>query len=487
LQPDWLKATGDMADRIRAFDWGATPLGPMRDWPTSLTTALNLVLESPVPMVLIWGRKLVMLQNDAYQAMMAPPPEALGGSYLAAWGAITDIVTPQINEAFSGRSVHVETQGFDVYDDQGGFARKFFDYSFSPVRDERGEVAGLLHAGFEITARERAYKALRESEFRLQTLVDGIPQLVWRAKAGGLWIWASSQWQEQTGQRIEESLGLGWLEAIYPGDRDNVTRCWQDASRTGRLDVEARICTTPTDDCRWFQIRATPVRDEAGKIVEWLGTATDIHCLRELQERQSVLVAELQHRTRNLINVVKAISRRTLQKSGSLDDFEHRFGERLAALSRVQGLLSNLSAGQRVTFDTLLKSELSAMGAPEDRVLLNGPDGVELRSAMVQTMALALHELATNATKHGAFGADCGRLTVRWRVVPEGDEQRLLVDWQETGVFMDEHTARAESSGYGRELIEQALPYQLGAKTTFRFGKEGVHCMINVPVALTKG
>ena len=220
--------------------------------------------------------------------------------------------------------------------------------------------------------------------------------------------------------------------------------------------------------------------------MEWLGTCTDIHDLRELQARQSVLVAELQHRTRNLIGVVKAISRRTLETSKSLHDFEQSFGDRLAALSRVQGLLSNLSAGQRVTFDELLKAELSAIAAPEQRVIFEGPNGVELRSATVQTMALALHELATNATKHGALSSECGRLRVTWHVTVDAAEQRLHVDWRETGVELEKIGARQINGGYGRELIERALPHQLDARTTFKFGMDGIHCTLDVPVAASR-
>lgn len=288
--------------------------------------------------------------------------------------------------------------------------------------------------------------------------------------------------EERTGLALERSLGRGWLEVIHPEDREIVAKCWDEADRGGRLAVETRICATSTDNYRWFQIRATPVRNSAGEVVEWLGTSTDIHELRELQTRQSVLVAELQHRTRNLITVVKAIASRTLERSEALEEFQQRFGDRLEALSRVQGLLSNLSAGQRVTFDVLLRSELSALSAFEDRISLDGPGGIELRSATVQTLALALHELATNALKHGALASQKGRLIIRWKVIAEADENRLYVDWQETGVTIDKHKAQRNRNGYGRVLIEQALQYQLDARTSFDLREDGVRCTIEMKV-----
>ena len=226
------------------------------------------------------------------------------------------------------------------------------------------------------------------------------------------------------------------------------------------------------------------MRDEAGAVVEWLGTSTDIQELRALQGRQQVMVRELQHRTRNLITVVGALSGQTMKNATSLGDFDQRFGLRLEALSRVQGLLSHLSAGKRIAFDELLRSELSGLGALDDRVTLNGPAGVPLRSGTVQTFSLALHELATNALKYGALGGSGGHLAVRWSV-GDGDEgqPRLLVDWRESGVVLTQVGDRPSGSGYGRELIERALPYQLDADTTYEMTADGVHCTIDVPIS----
>lgn len=332
--------------------------------------------------------------------------------------------------------------------------------------------------------RARGEAALRESEGRLRALMEGIPQLVWRASEQGLWTWSSPQWRDFTGQTPEESHGLGWLDAVHPADRDATMRAWEAARPHGTLNAEYRLRRASDGVYLWHHTRSMPVRDEGGRISEWLGTSTDVHALREMRERQNVLVAELQHRTRNLIGVVSALSRQTLKNSTSLSDFGQHFADRLAALSRVQGLLSNLSAGERVTFDDLLVSELKALGAAEDKLTLDGPPGVPLRSATVQTFSLALHELATNALKYGALAAPRGRLTVRWGVArSDGDGPRLQVDWRESGVVMTQVGERARGGGYGRELIERALPYQLDAETTYEMTGDGVHCTIDVPAS----
>ncbi len=204
-------------------------------------------------------------------------------------------------------------------------------------------------------------------------------------------------------------------------------------------------------------------------------------------------MAELQHRTRNLIGVVRAIADRTADGSNGLPDFLARFRSRLAALARINSLLSRLDSGERVTFDIMLRTELEARGFAEDglsdHILLDGPEGVCLRSASVQTFALAIHELTTNAVKYGALSGGAGRLNVTWRVHrSQAAPDRLQVEWSETGVAdMPEDGAEAQGSGYGRTLIEKALPYQLGAITTYELRPDGVRCTIDLPLHAGNG
>lgn len=88
----------------------------------------------------------------------------------------------------------------------------------------------------------------------------------------------------------------GWLEAIHPDDRSAAREAWAHADEDGGFEVEYRVRRLRDNQYRWFQTRATPVRDDAGHLIEWLGTSTDMHELRRLQELQKTLLAELQHR-----------------------------------------------------------------------------------------------------------------------------------------------------------------------------------------------
>ncbi|HUD95318.1 sensor histidine kinase [Sphingobium sp.] len=336
-----------------------------------------------------------------------------------------------------------------------------------------------------------ANSILRRTELRLSTLVNGIPQLVWRAGEGGQWTWASEQWEGFTGLSNEESRGFGWLEAFHPDDREGARRAWAQADRHNGFLFEGRL-RLRDGGYRHFQTRASPVRAADGKILEWLGTCTDVDDILQLREQQSVLVDELQHRTRNLMAVVQAVMLRTIKGTRSLEEFRRCIDDRLEALARVQGLLSQRGS-QRIAFDRLLRAELSAHVELDDdgngkQIATSGPLGVPLATSLVQTFALALHELATNAVKYGALSQPTGLLEVGWDVTerPNGTHQ-LHVDWRERGVAdMPDKDAVPRGGGYGRELIERALPYQLGAETSYGFTEDGVHCTISVPVAMDR-
>ena len=201
------------------------------------------------------------------------------------------------------------------------------------------------------------------------------------------------------------------------------------------------------------------------------------------EARMEVMVAELQHRTRNLIAVVSAIANRTMALIGPGEEFLTQFSQRMQALSRVQGLLSR-TAIEPITIGALLRMELDALGADasDSRITLSGPS-VILKDTIVQTLALAIHELATNARKYGALAADSRTLTVTWAVRQvEGATPNLALEWVEEGIGRAPKEESATRTGYGRELIERALPYSLNATTSFELNNDGLRCTIDLPL-----
>jgi PAS domain S-box-containing protein len=335
-----------------------------------------------------------------------------------------------------------------------------------------------------------ANAALRVSETSFRAIADVVPDLLWRADDAGQVTWCNNRWYDYTGQPDEAALGAGWIDAVHPDDREETRAAWTAAATSGQTFQRQYRVRHRSGDYRWFLARAEPLKNGRGRVGQWFGAVTDVHELIQLQERQAVLMAELQHRTRNLMAVVETVIRKTLASSRDIAEARGRIEERFGSLARVQGLLSRRAAGGRVSFDALLSDELAAhvpLGEDQaaSQVDLAGPPGVELRSTHVQTLALALHELTTNAVKYGALAHPEGRLTVGWAVREvAADERRLVVEWRETGVpgMPPPPPDPARGGGYGRQLIERALPYQLGAKTAFGFTDDGVHCTIELPL-----
>lgn len=292
------------------------------------------------------------------------------------------------------------------------------------------------------------------------------------------------------GQSREEILGEGpgeWGELIHPDDRAAALAAVERVREGERVTHEFRLVHRD-GQVRWIENTDFPLVDAQGQVQRIGGFAKDITEKKDTAERMKVLVAELQHRTRNLTGVVRSVADRTLSTSASLDEFQDRFRNRMSALGRVNGLLSRLDEGVRISFDELIRTELAGHGVVDheghgSQVMLDGPKGVRLRSATVQTFALGLHELATNAVKHGALSRPEGRLHVEWDLITgQNGERCLRVEWQESGLRMP----LPMQPGYGRELIERALPYQLGAATIYELTPDGVRCTITLPVSTTR-
>jgi PAS domain S-box-containing protein len=287
----------------------------------------------------------------------------------------------------------------------------------------------------------------------------------------------------------EERFGL-----VHPEDKHHVRDVYEALlAGRGPYEIDHRLIHPTTGETHWAHWTGRLIYE--GGRAKLVGITRNITArknaelaLHDSEKRLRVLVAELQHRTRNLISVISATVEKTLRASKTFDDFKASFRDRIGALGRVQGLLSRMQENDRVTFDELVETELTAQSirvGEDGPVTLDGPRGVPLRSRTVQTLALVLHELATNAIKYGALKQPNGHLAIRWRLETAGkdDDPHLKLDWKESGVEMPPAGARPEGTGQGRELIEQALPYQFDAQTKFVMEPDGVHCTISLPVS----
>lgn len=360
-------------------------------------------------------------------------------------------------------------------------SRVYIEGSVWPLTDANGAPKGFLKIGQDMTLRRQHEIALMESEERFRLLATTVPHLVFRSTTEGRRTWASPQWTAYTGMNDEQSEGYGWLEAIHPDDREVALVKWDEAGEDGETYYgEHRIRRKQDGMYRWHQTRAVPIRFSMDGPNEWVGSASDIHDMRQLQERQGILVGELQHRTRNLLAVVRSIASQTASTVESLHEFQAAFDRRLGALSRVQGLLSR-TEGEAVTVESLLRMELDAVTDDWSRIEVDGPR-VLVGDGTLQTLTLVIHELSTNAARHGALSDPEGRIVIHWfrRDDREGDAGHLVIEWREK--FSARTPDPARPRGFGRQLIEEAIPYQLGASTRFILEETGLHCVLSLPL-----
>jgi two-component system CheB/CheR fusion protein len=246
------------------------------------------------------------------------------------------------------------------------------------------------------------------------------------------------------------------------------------ATLAGRGPIERRVAD-PTGNAHYL-VRLGPYRNGNRKTVGVVVTFVDVTTLTQAEQHQRILLAEVQHRTRNLLAVVQSIATQTVGRGASIEDFSTR----LAALGRVQNLVSE-SSDDAIGLGEVVRLELDAHGGGLDgNVNVDGPP-VALSAEQVQALALAIHELATNAIKYGALREKNGRLDVAWTVEPDAQGKTLLrLTWRESGVAMPADTSR---HGYGRRLIERSLAFTLRATTELSFGPDGVLCRIEVPLS----
>jgi PAS domain S-box-containing protein len=358
-------------------------------------------------------------------------------------------------------------------------SRVFIDGSNTALRGPDGSLRGFLKIGQDVTERRAKDEALQASEARMRSLVEGIPQMVFRSNGRGRRYWGSPQWVEFTGLPLEESVGLGWLEAIHPDDREATLAAWEGSDDRSEVYVEHRVFHAASGHYRWHQTRAAPLRGEEGRIVEWLGTSTEVEEIRSLYRHQQTLLAELQHRVRNTLAVVRSIARRTAETSDSVEEMAAHLQGRLDAFSRVQAVVTrNPEAG--IGLAGLVEDELLAHAVREgERLTIEGEE-ISLKSRPAETLSLAIHELATNAVKYGALSSGEGLISVQWARAEQDGQERLKLVWRESGVDMKE--SRPGRQGFGLELLQRTLPYDLRAETRVEFGADGLRFTLDMPL-----
>jgi PAS domain S-box-containing protein len=333
-----------------------------------------------------------------------------------------------------------------------------------------GNVLNSIEATIET---ERLLRRLQESEDRcnLALAAGNMGSWDWDLVEGGC-VWDDRQKQIFGVDRAPFEVVLSNIrELVDRRDWKILCQLLKRARQNGGCDqVEFRV-RRPDGGVRWCLGRAAAVKDANGRISRVRGVTIDITDRKEAEDRQSLLAREVDHRTKNALSVVHAIV--SLTRAEDIRQFSAAVEGRIQALARAHSLLSD-SRWRGAKIADLIHGELAPHRPPNlGRVRISGKSVALLPSA-VQALALAVHELATNAIKYGALSGPSGTVDVTW----EAHGGQLELKWIERGGPPSQLTVQA---GFGMRVIKASVEAQLSGTVEFDWQPEGLQCRIRVP------
>ena len=338
------------------------------------------------------------------------------------------------------------------------------------------DISAQVHARKEI---EKGRDLAHESEERLRLIVENAQDYAifttdpdgivtdWRAGAVAVFGYTG---EEMTGKSCNNLFVPEDREARQP-ERERATAAEQGKASDVRWHLRK-------DGSRVFMDGvSTALRDPDGRLVGFLKIAQDVTDRHSADERQRLLLAELQHRVRNILAMIRSVARRTAETSDTVREYAQHLEGRINAMARTQAILTR-KPGSPVDLQGIVDSELLSVVAQEDKVWCEGPE-VCLEPKAAEILTLAIHELATNAVKYGAFSQPAGQLEIRWEVEDRGAEPWLVFTWEEARV---EGVLPNGREGFGTELITRRVPYELGGSGTYELRPGGIRTVIECPL-----
>jgi two-component sensor histidine kinase len=226
-------------------------------------------------------------------------------------------------------------------------------------------------------------------------------------------------------------------------------------------------------------VRSSTVRDDDGKFLYGVRVVQDITERKEAEERQKLLVDELNHRVKNTLATVQSLATQTARGTDSPEAFRQAFEGRLIALSQAHDQLTLRHWRNADLRDIVKGSTAPYLSRPEEQIRVEG-EAITLRPRVALTLALVLHELTTNASKYGALSVHDGRIEIGWRVEPQPDKPaRLKLEWREC----DGPLVQApERSGFGSRFIQGSIATELLGVARMEFEPEGLRCTVDIPL-----
>jgi len=343
----------------------------------------------------------------------------------------------------------------------------------APIHSATGEFKGWVGTSVDIHDLKMTEEALRKSEEQLR--------LAFQAAKMGNWSWEAATNLLTPSDRAAEILGLSKGSRVlsseihkrmHPADRARIDAMMEQADEQNEAySVEYRLKRFKDDALIWVASQGQTTFAEDGTPSGMIGVIQDITDRKQAEERQQLLIRELHHRVKNTLATVQAIVGSTARTASSIDEFYQGFVGRIVSLARTHNLLTE-DLWQKAALEDLIQTEL---GPYEDearnRIIVEGPH-VELPSEAAVPIGMAIHELTTNAAKHGALSTFGGQVEVRWHVEPGEERPILHFAWTERG---GPRVSMPTRQGFGSRLLQRVLATQLQAAVQMAFPEEGMH------------
>ena len=343
-----------------------------------------------------------------------------------------------------------------------------------PVRTIFGQVPDypdrLVVFATDITEEWNRQQEAEERERRLNIALSAAEQGIWdyNLKTGEMIY--SARAKEIYGLPVDEPVTFEQIrDATHPADYPNTSALLLraiDPAIRDRSSYEYRILRPDGSIC-WALAYGEAVFEgppDAEHAIRYVGTLQDISERKQAESRQKLLVAELNHRVKNTLAIVQSFAHQSLGEGRSLADGRKAFEARLAALAAAHDLLTHQSWDE-IGIDPLVRSSLRAHDDGAERVVISGPN-LRLTPKTAVTLAMTLHELATNATKYGALSVPGGSARLDWSY----EDGCFRMRWQEQdGPPVEEPVQR----GFGTRMLERALASEIGGKTSLVYSPEG--------------
>ncbi len=273
----FLQGGGEMGKLIRVMDWCKTPLGDPKTWPQPLRTMVSVMLDNPFGMYIAWGKDYTQIYNDGYRPILGATkhPQALGISTKETFSEIWHIIGSMFDGVMKGQAV-----GFPDFmlplDRNGYLETCYFDFAYSPIRLENGEVGGVLVTVIETTGKKKAVQDLKESEDRFRNMAEGIDIYIAIGDESSNATYFNKAWVDLTGRPMEDLLKFGWLDLVHPEDKERYLNIYLDAFKKKGLFTGEFRALNNEGEYRWLLAQGQPRFRPDGSFSGYISSCTDI-------------------------------------------------------------------------------------------------------------------------------------------------------------------------------------------------------------------